>query len=102
MASRAFRRRAAPAETVVSDDRPLHEQVRYRGLLTVAVMGASVMQILDTTIANVPIPHMQSSLGAKSETVNWVLTSYIIASAVAVPIHGWLAERLRRLQMVRG
>jgi len=96
VASRVFSRRPAPAATVVSDDRPLYEQVRYHGLLTVAVMGASVMQILDTTIANVAIPHMQSSLGATSETVNWVLTSYIIASAVAMPITGWLADRIGR------
>ena len=96
MASRSYFRRSAPAATRVDADRPLHEQVRYRGLLTVAVMGASVMQILDTTIANVAIPHMQSSLGATSETVNWVLTSYIIASAVAMPITGWLADRIGR------
>lgn len=96
MASRAFPRRAAPAATIVDAGRPLHEQVRHRGLLTVAVMGASVMQILDTTIANVAIPHMQSSLGATSETVNWVLTSYIIATAVAMPVTGWLADRIGR------
>ena len=103
MASRALpRRRAAPAATRVESDRPLHEQVRYRGLLTIAVMGASVMQILDTTIANVAIPHMQSSLGATSETVNWVLTSYIIASAVAMPITGWLADRVGRRNLFLG
>ena len=103
MASRALpRRRAAPAATVVHEDRPLYEQVRYRGLLTVAVMGASVMQILDTTIANVAIPHMQSSLGATSETVNWVLTSYIIASAVAMPITGWLADKVGRRALFLG
>src|SRR3546814_11950396 len=65
-------------------------------------MGASVMQILDTTIANVAIPHMQSSLGATSETVNWVLTSYIIASAVAMPITGWLADRIGRRALFLG
>ncbi|WP_374526623.1 DHA2 family efflux MFS transporter permease subunit [Sphingopyxis sp.] len=102
MASRALPRRAAPAATVVNEERPLYEQVRYRGLLTVAVMGASVMQILDTTIANVAIPHMQSSLGATSETVNWVLTSYIIASAVAMPITGWLADRVGRRALFLG
>lgn len=78
---------------------PLHMRVRHRGLLTVAVMGASVMQILDTTIANVAIPHMQSSLGATSETVNWVLTSYIVATAVAMPITGWLADRVGRREL---
>ena len=99
MATRASPRRSAAAALPVDDSVPLHERVRYRGLLTVAVMGASVMQILDTTIANVAIPHMQSSLGATSETVNWVLTSYIIASAVAMPITGWLADRIGRRQL---
>nr|WP_157058361.1 DHA2 family efflux MFS transporter permease subunit [Altererythrobacter epoxidivorans] len=63
------------------------------------IMAASMIQILDTTIANVAIPHMQSSLGATVDTVTWVLTSYIIASAVALPLTGWLADRIgaRRL-----
>jgi DHA2 family multidrug resistance protein len=67
--------------------------VRHRGLLTVGVMGAVVMQILDTTIANVALPHMQTSLGATIDTVTWVLTSYIVASAIAIPATGWLADR---------
>ena len=99
MASRALPRRSPSAAQPVDASIPLYQQVRYRGLLTVAVMGASVMQILDTTIANVAIPHMQSALGATSETVNWVLTSYIIASAVAMPITGWLADRIGRRQL---
>ena len=68
--------------------------VRHRGLLMVAVMGASIIQFLDSTIANVAIPHMQTSLGATLESVTWVLTSFIIASAVATPITGWLADRI--------
>lgn len=62
-------------------------------LMIVGVMAASLLQILDTTIANVALPHMQSSLGATVDTVTWVLTSYIIASAVALPLTGWLADR---------
>jgi DHA2 family multidrug resistance protein len=68
-------------------------EVANRGLLTVGVMLAMIIQILDTTIANVALPHMQSSLGATLDTVSWVLTSYIIASAIAIPITGWLADR---------
>lgn len=68
-------------------------------LLVLGVMIASLMQVLDMTIANVAIPHMQSALGATPDTISWVLTSYIIASAVAMPITGWLADRIgsRRL-----
>ncbi len=63
------------------------------------IMMASLLQILDTTIANVAIPHMQASLGATPDEISWVLTSYIVASAVAMPMTGWLADRVgsRRL-----
>ena len=68
-------------------------------LVAIGVMLASLLQILDTTIANVAIPHMQSSLGATSDEISWVLTSYIVAVAIAMPITGWLADRIgsRRL-----
>jgi MFS transporter, DHA2 family, multidrug resistance protein len=70
-----------------------------RALVTIAVILAMLMQVLDTTIANVALPHMQSSLGATRETVSWVLTSYIVASAIAIPITGWLAERIGRKRL---
>ncbi|WP_260598570.1 DHA2 family efflux MFS transporter permease subunit [Sphingomonas endolithica] len=65
-----------------------------RPLLTVGVMAATIMQILDSTIANVALPHMQASLSATADTITWVLTSYIVASAVAIPMTGWLADRI--------
>lgn len=68
--------------------------VAHRGLLTLGVMLATIMQILDTTIANVALPHMQTALGATADTVTWVLTSYIVASAIAIPITGWLSDRI--------
>jgi DHA2 family multidrug resistance protein len=70
-----------------------------RALVTTAVILAMLMQVLDTTIANVALPHMQTSLGATRETVNWVLTSYIVASAIAIPITGWLAEQVGRKRL---
>ncbi len=95
MASRAApapARHAAPPSAAQGDFATL--PVKHHGLLTLAVMMASIMQILDTTIANVALPHMESSLGATSETVTWALTSYLVASAIAIPITGWLAERI--------
>ncbi|NNM78360.1 DHA2 family efflux MFS transporter permease subunit [Sphingomonas sp. ID1715] len=68
--------------------------VEQKTLLTIAVMMATVMQILDTTIANVALPHMQTALGATADTITWVLTSYIVASAIAIPITGWLSDRV--------
>lgn len=94
---------AAPARPIAPLAEPVGDvaalPVRHRWLLMIAVMAVSVMQFLDSTIANVAIPHMQSSLGANLDTVTWVLTSFIVASAVATPITGWLADRIgsRRL-----
>ena len=69
-------------------------QTSNRALLTLGVMAATIMQILDSTIANVALPHMQASLGGTADTITWVLTSYIVASAVAIPVTGWLADRI--------
>ena len=71
-----------------------------RLLVTVGVMLAVLIQVLDTTIANVALPHMQASLGATQESINWVLTSYIVASAIALPIAGWLADRIGRKRLL--
>ncbi|WP_275658176.1 DHA2 family efflux MFS transporter permease subunit [Sphingosinithalassobacter portus] len=68
--------------------------VTNRGLLTLGVMMATLMQILDTTIANVALPHMESALNATADTITWVLTSYIVATAIAIPITGWLADKV--------
>jgi DHA2 family multidrug resistance protein len=68
-------------------------------VLTVAIMMAVLLQVLDTTIANVALPHMMASMSATQETINWVLTSYIVASAIAIPITGWLADRIGRKRL---
>lgn len=68
--------------------------VKHRGLLTVALMLGTVMQVLDTTIANVALPHMAASLGAAQNEITWVLTSYIVAAAIATPLTGWLSDRI--------
>ena len=54
----------------------------------------SLMQVLDTTIANVALPHMQSALGTTADTITWVLTSYIIANAITLPIAGWASAKI--------
>ncbi len=64
-----------------------------RGPLTVAIMLANIMQGLDTTIANVALPHIRGSLSASLDQISWVLTSYIVASAIMMPLTGWLAGR---------
>jgi DHA2 family multidrug resistance protein len=71
-------------------------------MITVAVMLATTIQALDSTIANVALPHMQGTLSASQDQVSWVLTSYIVAAAVATPLTGWLTDRhsLKRLFLV--
>ena len=71
-----------------------------RLIVTVGVMAAVLLQVLDTTIANVALPHMQASLSATQDTINWVLTSYIVASAIALPISGWLADKIGRKRLL--
>lgn len=73
--------------------------VRSPGLAVFGIMTASLLQILDTTIANVAIPHMQAALGATRDEISWVLTSYILATAVGIPLTGWLSDQIgsRRL-----
>ncbi|MCT2399965.1 MDR family MFS transporter [Novosphingobium mangrovi (ex Huang et al. 2023)] len=65
-------------------------------LITIPSMIASTMVAVDITIANVALPHMQSSLSASQEQVLWVLTSYLVAGAIATPLSGWLAGRVGR------
>jgi DHA2 family multidrug resistance protein len=68
----------------------------HRILVTITLMLASVMQALDGTIANVALPHIQGSLSATQDQMTWVLTSYIIAAAIMIPLSGWLAGQIGR------
>jgi DHA2 family multidrug resistance protein len=70
--------------------------VPLRGLIVMCTVTATIMQALDTTIANVALPYMQGSLSASQEQINWVLTSYIVASAIMTPPIGWLSNRFGR------
>lgn len=68
-------------------------------VVTIVVMGGTFMTVLDSTIANVALPFMQASLGAAADTVTWVLTSYIVATAIATPLTGWVADRIGRRRL---
>ena len=79
------------AEPTGAQGVPLH-----RGMITLTVMVASILQALDNTIANVALPRMQGSLSATQDQMTWVLTSYIVAAAIMTPLTGWLADRFGR------
>jgi DHA2 family multidrug resistance protein len=70
-----------------------------RTMLTVCAMTATIMQALDTTVANVALPYMQGSLGASLDQINWVLTSYIVASAIMTAPIGWMSDRFGRKRL---
>ncbi len=73
---------------------------RRRAFITASLMLASIMQVLDNTIANVALPHIQGSLSSTQDQMAWVLTSYIVAAAIMTPLSGWLAGRFGRKRIV--
>ena len=73
-----------------------------RRMITLSIMLATIMQALDTTIANVALPHMQGSLSASQDQIAWVLTSYIVAAAIATPLTGWLCDRFGQKSRLPG
>jgi len=70
-----------------------------KAIATTLLMAATVLVVLDQTIATVALPHMQAALGATPDTISWVLTSYIVATAVATPLTGWMSGRFGRTRL---
>jgi DHA2 family multidrug resistance protein len=71
-----------------------------RWLPAVAVMLCAVMEVLDTSVVNVSLPHISGSLSATVDEATWVLTSYIVANAIVLPISGWLASYFGRKRLL--
>ena len=67
--------------------------VPNRGMITISIMLANIMQGVDNTILNVALPHIQGSLSASLDQIAWALTSYIVCAAIMMPLTGWLAGR---------
>jgi MFS transporter, DHA2 family, multidrug resistance protein len=79
---------------------PAFVPVANRGAITACVILAVIMQALDTTIANVALPHIQGDVSASADQINWVLTSYIVAAAIMTPPSGFLAARFGRKRVL--
>src|ERR1051325_791564 len=100
-----YRALLAQAHQQVSGSAPMIRAVAAlsptarRALLTICTMTATIMQALDTTIANVALPYMQGSLSASQDQISWVLTSYIVAAAVMTAPVGWLSDRFGRKKL---
>jgi DHA2 family multidrug resistance protein len=72
----------------------------HRGIITICMIAAALLQVLDATIANVALPHMQGSLSAATDQISWVLTSYLISAAIVMPSIAWIAGRFGRRRVV--
>ncbi|OZB36027.1 MAG: MFS transporter [Halothiobacillus sp. 14-56-357] len=81
----------------MSQSKPLFDATKLtsfeRVMITFAVMTATVMQVLDTTIASVALPYMAGDLGASPDQISWVLTSYLVASAIVMPLTGYFTDK---------
>src|SRR3954454_2039153 len=69
-------------------------------IVAIAVMCATVMEILDTTVVNVSLPHIAGSMSATVDEATWALTSYLVANAIILPITGWLANYFGRKRLL--
>src|SRR5437870_1878982 len=93
-----------PGGIIISRDRmpsspPLQPQVNP-WIVAIAVMLATFIEVLDTTVVNVSLPHIAGSLSASVDEAAWALTSYLVANAVVLPITGWLANYLGRKRLL--
>jgi MFS transporter, DHA2 family, multidrug resistance protein len=69
-------------------------------IVAIAVMFATFMEVLDTTVVNVSLPHIAGSLSATIDEATWALTSYLVANAIILPMTGWLASRFGRKRLI--
>ena len=89
---------AAPALTKAQRKAQVDADPRYanRYLIAIAVTMSAVLELIDTSIVNVAIPHMMGNLGATLDEISWVSTGYIIANVIVIPMSGWLSSHFGR------
>src|SRR5579863_7100811 len=69
-------------------------------LIAIAVMSSTFMEVLDTTVVNVSLPHIAGNLSATVDEATWTLTSYLVANAIVLPMTGWLASKFGRKRLL--
>src|SRR6059036_3517274 len=69
-------------------------------IIVISVMFSTFMEVLDTTVVNVSLPHIAGNLSATPEEATWALTSYLVANAIILPITGWLANYFGRKRLL--
>src|SRR5258708_3205080 len=87
------------AETMEAPASPISRHINP-WIIAIAVMLSTFMEVLDTTVVNVSLPHIAGSMSATVDEATWALTSYLVANAVILPITGWLATILGRKRLL--
>ena len=87
------------ASTATRDPDPSYP---YRWIIAITVTLASILEILDTSIVNVAVPHMMGSLGATLDQITWVSTGYIVANVIVLPVTGWMSSYFGRRRYFAG
>src|SRR6516162_6930185 len=68
----------------------------HKWLITLAVMLGTTLEVLDSSIVNVALPHLQGAFSASLDEIAWVVTSYLVANGIMIPMTGWISERFGR------
>ena len=97
IASSSAQLSAPSAAVAVAEDK-----YKYKYLIAIAVTLAAVLELIDTSIVNVAIPHMMGNLGATLDEISWVSTGYIIANVIVIPMSGWLSAYFGRKRYLTG
>src|SRR5215469_7331790 len=84
---------AGAASITVAEER---HATTHKWLIALAVMLGTVLEVLDTSIVNVSLPHMQGSFSASVDEIAWVITSYLVANGIMIPMTGWISGRFGR------
>src|SRR3954463_6098938 len=87
---------------VIRDAEVVEDKYKYKYLIAIAVTLAAVLELIDTSIVNVAIPHMMGNLGATLDEISWVSTGYIIANVVVIPLSSWLSGYFGRKRYLTG
>src|SRR5260221_8704536 len=90
------------ATALFDSTRALDPSYPHRWIIAITVTLASILEILDTSIVNVAIPHMMGSLGATLDQITWVSTGYIVANVIVLPVTGWMSAYFGRRRYFAG
>ena len=87
------------ARGIMPENAPSHPEINP-WLIAIAVMSSTFMEVLDTTVVNVSLPHIAGNLSASTDEATWTLTSYLVANAIILPMTGWLASTFGRKRLL--